>query len=453
MLSWIEYGKQLIWSPPMLLAVVGTGLLLSISLRGLQFRYLGYGLRLALFSTRDSDEEGDISHFKALMTSLAGAVGTGSIVGMAVGVSTGGFGALFWMWVTALVGMATKFSEALMAVKYRQIDHRGEMIGGPMHYIEHGTGMHWLALLFALFGAIAALGTGNLVQINSIGDAAHELMGINPWVVGGVLAAVTAFVLVGGVRSIGNVAGVLVPVMAIIYVGGGCIILAKYYEAIPAAFGMIFREAFTGKAVAGGAAGSAFILAIQMGVSKGVFTNEAGLGISSIAAAAAKTDHPGRQAVVAMTGTFLSTLIICTITGLVLAVTDVIGSCDASGEPLKGARLSICAFDQAMWGGKYVATIGLILFAYSTALGWAYYGEKCCEYLLGEGSVNAYRLLYSLLVIPGAAVDLDIVWDIADISNGLMIIPNVIGLLALRKIIKSEASDFEALVRSEGARL
>ncbi len=436
----------------MLLLVVGTGLYLTILLRGFQFRYLFYGLRLAMLSDRDAKEQGDISHFKALMTSLAGAIGTGSIVGISVAVTTGGYGALFWMWVTALVGMATKFSEAIMAIKFREVDHRGEMIGGPMHYIARGTGYKWLALAFALFGAIAAIGTGNMVQVNSIGDATSELFGLDPWIAGIILSILTAAVLVGGVRSIGTVAGVMVPVMALIYVGGGCIIIFKNIEALPAAIATIFRAAFTGEAVLGGAAGGSILLAIQMGVSKGVFTNEAGLGVSSIAAAAAKTDHPGRQAVVAMTGTFISTIIVCTITGLVLAVTGIIGSTDANGEILKGARLPIYAFEQSMWGGKYVATIGLILFAYSTVIGWAYYGEKCCEYLLGEWSVWLYRIVYSLLVIPGAALELEMVWGVADITNGLLIIPNVIGLIFLSRHIRSETQGFCKLVASESAR-
>ncbi|MFN4174247.1 MAG: alanine/glycine:cation symporter family protein, partial [Parachlamydiaceae bacterium] len=327
-----------------------------------------------------------------------------------------------------------------------------EMIGGPMQYMERGLNLKWMAVLFALFGSIAAIGTGNLVQVNSIADALNEVWSVNAWATGVVLAILTAAVLVGGVKSIGHVAGILVPFMALFYVIGGLLILAIHIDKIPAAFMMIFDSAFTGSAAVGGFIGSGVILVIQLGVSRSVFSNEAGLGISSIAAAAAKTDSPGRQAMITMTGALISTIIVCTITGLVLATTGVLGATQSDGQLLNGAPLAIKAFSSTLVGGEYIVTIGLILFAYSTVLAWAYYGEKCFEYLFGEKSIVIYRVLYCLLIIPGTALNMAMVWHIADIANGLMVIPNLIALILLAKVIKDETARFLGQVEEEGAR-
>jgi len=430
-----------VWGIPLLLLLLGTGAYLTILLKGVQFRYLGYAIK-QVFAKQRGNSEGDISHFDALMTSLAGAIGTGTIVGVATGITVGGLGSLFWMWVMALLGMATKYSESLLAVKYRELDARGEMIGGPMQYIERGMGWKWMAALFAILGAFAAIGVGNLAQVNSIAAAVTEIHdGADPWITGVVVAVITGLVIMGGVKSIGHVAGVLVPIMAIFYICGGMAIIVLHIDKVPEAFGIIFKSAFTGQAAVGGFVGSTIMMAIQTGVARSIFSNESGLGISTIAAAAAKTDSPGRQAMITMTGALLSTVIVCTITGLVLAVTGVLGSTDETGELVTGVALATKAFD-TLPGGLYVVAIGLILFAFSTVIAWAYYGEKCCEYLLGVRSVPVYRMLYTLLVIPGSALHIKIVWDLADILNGLMAIPNLIALIALSGVIIAETKTF-----------
>lgn len=441
--------KNILWGIPLLFLLLGTGVYLTIILKGVQFRYLGYAIKQVFAKKRDNSE-GDISHFEALMTSLAGAIGTGTIVGVATAITMGGLGALFWMWITAFASMATKYAESLLAVKYRELDSRGEMIGGPMQYIERGLGWKWMAVIFAIFGIVASVGTGNLVQVNSIAGAVHEVWHIDPWTTGICLAIITGLVILGGVKSIGHVAGVLVPIMALFYIGGGLIIIVLNIEQVPAAFALIFKSAFEGQAAFGGFAGATIMMAVQSGVARSVFTNEAGLGISSMAAAAAKTDSPGRQAMITMTGTLLSTVIVCSITGLVLAVTEVLGKNGASGLPLSGAAMTIQAFD-TISGGAYVVSIGLILFAFSTVIAWAYYGEKCCEYLFGTQSIYMYRLLFSLIIIPGAALKIEMAWDLADISNALMVIPNLIAIIGLSKKIVEETNTFLATIEREKA--
>lgn len=443
-------ARDIVWSTPLLVLLLGTGIYLTILLKGFQFRYLGYALKQIVAPQRENSA-GDISHFESLMTTLAGAIGTGTIVGVATAITVGGLGSMFWMWITALLGMATKYAESLLAVKYRSLDKKGEMIGGPMQYIEKGLGWKWMAILFALFGTVAAIGTGNLVQANAISESVNLVWSVDPWVTGAVLAAFTGITILGGVRSIGHVAGVLVPFMALFYLIGGCIILAMHWEKIPEAFFLILKSAFSGQAAIGAFAGSTVMMAVQMGVSRSVFSNEAGLGISSIAAAAAKTDSPGRQAMINMTGALISTVIVCSVTGLVLAVTGALGSVDATGKPMTGASMAIHAFSSSFAVGKYTVAVGLILFAFSTVVAWAYYGEKCCEYLFGEKSVLAYRTLYTLLVIPGAALKIETVWLLADIMNGLMAIPNLIALIGLTGVITAETAFFLESVKKEEA--
>lgn len=433
--------KSWVWGPPLLILLIGTGIYLTIILRGMQFRYLGYALKQA-FSPKTDQADGDITPFESLMTSLAGAIGTGTIVGVATAIVIGGLGSMFWMWVMAFLGMAVKYSESLLAVKYRILDARGEMMGGPMQYIEKGLGWKWMAILFAIFGAVAAIGTGNLVQVNSIAEAVNSMWVIDPWITGAILAILTGAVIIGGVKSIGKVAGFLVPMMALFYLTAGLIIIIANIKQLPAAFQLIFTSAFQGQAAVGGFAGASVLMAIQMGVSRSVFSNEAGLGISSMAAAAAKTDSPGRQALITMTGALISTVIVCSITGFVLAVTQVLGRTTPSGKLLSGATMVIEAFNTTLPGGKYIVAFGLILFAFTTVIAWAYYGEKCFEYLLGEKSVLYYRILYTLIVIPGAALKMEMVWNLADIMNGLMAIPNLIALLCLSGVILSETKFF-----------
>lgn len=425
------------WGPPMLIFLVGTGFWLTIVLRGLQFRKLWYSLWLALVKRKEEGQEmGDISHFQALMTALSATVGTGNIAGVATAIAAGGPGALFWMWITGLVGMATKYAEAVLAVKYRVVDQQGTMSGGPMYYISKGLGWKWLGTLFAVFASVAAFGIGNMVQSNSVADAVEAIFHVPMYVTGIVLMIFTALVILGGIKSIGRVTGVLVPAMIIFYMSGALIILVINIKAIPAAFALIVAEAFTPTAATGGFLGASVMMAIRMGVARGVFSNESGLGSAPIAAAAAQTKHPVSQALVSMTQTFIDTLIVCTMTGLVL----ILSKAWTTGET--GAELTALAFGLSIPGGAYIVTIGLILFAYSTILGWSYYGEKSIEYLFGEGAVKPYRYVFIIVVGLGAVAKLEFVWSLSDTFNGLMAIPNLIGLLALTPVIVSETRNF-----------
>jgi alanine or glycine:cation symporter, AGCS family len=428
-----------VWGAPMLILLVGTGLWLTLLLRGVQFTKLGHALYLGLIKRKEqSDEEGDISHFQALMTALSATVGTGNIAGVATAIALGGPGALFWMWITGLVGMATKYGEAVLAVKYRIQDERGTMCGGPMYYIEHGLNMKWLATCFALFAAVAAFGIGNMVQSNSVAAAVQATFNIPVSITGIILAAATGAVIIGGIKSIGRVTGVLVPVMIIFYVIGALVILLLHLNQIPAAFAVIFSQAFNPTAATGGFAGAGVMMAIRMGVARGVFSNESGLGSAPIAAAAAKTKHPVTQALVSMTQTFIDTIVVCTMTGLVI----VISGAWTTGK--NGAELTTVAFSNGMpgnWGGLIV-TLGLILFAYSTIIGWCYYGEKSIEYLWGEKVIMPYRIAWVIVVAIGAILKLNLVWNISDVFNGLMAFPNLVGLLMLSPIIAKETREY-----------
>jgi AGCS family alanine or glycine:cation symporter len=383
------------------------------------------------------------------MTALAGTIGIGNIAGVATAITVGGLGALFWMWVTALVGMATKFAEAILALKYRSQDSSGEMVGGPMVFIKEGLGWKSLALSFAFFGAIAAFGGGNMLQANTVADVMGGVFGVNPWVSGIVMSLLCGVTLLGGIKSIGRVTSYLVPLMALIYLSGGCAILLLKFDQIPQVLINIVSSAFNGQAATGGFLGASMALALQVGISRGLMTSEAGLGTASIAAAAAKSDHPGRQAMVSMTGSFLSTVLMCTMTALILGVTGVQGIMGIDGKALTGASLTTVAFEQVLPGGVYFVAIGLLLFAFTTILGWAYYGEKCLEELLGIKAVPFYRVLFSLIVIPGAVLELDIVWKLSDIMNGLMAFPNLIGLVALTPVVIRETNDFLKLLEKE----
>lgn len=451
LLSWLDTIYGWIWGPPLLILLMGIGIYLTIALRGLQFRYLGYALKLVFGPQHTKEGKGDISHFESLMTALAATIGIGNIAGVATAIAIGGLGALFWMWVTALIGMAIKYAEAILAVKYRTTDARGEMCGGPMYFIEYGLGWKWLSVLFAVFGAIGAFGGGNMLQANSVADVMKSVFHLDPLWSGVAVAFFTGITLLGGIKSIGKVASFLVPFMAVFYIGGAAVVLFYHYEKIPEALSLIFSSAFTGQAAFGGFAGSTLLLAIQVGVSRGLMTSEAGLGTASIAAAAAKTDLPGRQALVSMTGCFLATIIMCSATGLVLGVTNVFGALGADGKILNGASMTVAAFNSVFSLGGHVVAIGLVLFAFTTVLGWAYYGEKCVEYLFGSKSVPFYRILFTLVVIPGAILELDVVWKISDICNGMMAIPNLIGLCALSGVVITETKHFLKVLAAERA--
>lgn len=435
--------KAWVWGIPLLALLLGVGIYLTIALKAVQFKYIGYAFT-QVFQKQKKGATGDISPFDALMTSLAGAIGTGTIVGVATAITIGGFGAIFWMWITAIFGMATKYAESLLAVRYRDVDSRGEMMGGPMQYMKNGLNWKWGALLFAFFGAIAAIGTGNLVQVNAMGEAMGHLVGWSPLVTGVVFCVITAMITLGGVKTIGRVAGLLVPIMAFLYLLGSSYVLITHFDRLPDAFMMILNGAFSPSSAFGGVAGGTLLLVVQRGVCQSVFSNEAGLGISSIAAAAAKTESPGRQAMITMTGALVSTLLICTLTGLVLAVTDVV-----DGNGIGGATLAFKAFESTLPGLGIVVSIGLILFAFSTLLAWAYYGEKCAEYIFGVKGVIPYRIIYVLLIIPGAILELATVWHVADIFNGLMAVPNLLALLFLKPVLVNETKLFLDRVRKE----
>lgn len=422
-----------VWGPILLILLVGTGLYLTIRMGVLQCSMLPYALKLAFSRNQDEKAPGDISQFQALMTALAATIGTGNIAGVATAVVLGGPGAIFWMWASALVGMATKYAEGLLAIKYRFKDENGEMSGGPMHYIERGLNMKWLAMSFAFFGMIAALGTGCSVQSNSVAHAINDTFGVPGWLTGLALCLITALVVIGGIKKIARAASLIVPVMALLYVAGGLVIILSNIDRLLPAIILIFTDAFTGAAVAGGAVGTV----IRYGVARGVFSNEAGLGTAPIAAAAAKTDVPVKQALVSMTGTFIDTIVVCSITGLAL----VMGGLYTTG--VTGAALTSQTFNALLPGpGGWIVTIGLIFFAYSTILGWSFYGEKCAQYLLGQRAVYPYRIVFIIFVMLGTVASLDLVWAVSDVFNGLMAFPNLVGIALLSGVVIKETQEY-----------
>ena len=433
----------IVWGPAMLALLAGTGLYLTLGLKLTPQRKLFYGFSM-LWRGRKSSDEGDISPFNALMTALSATVGTGNIAGVATAVFLGGPGALFWMWVIALVGMATKFCEAVLAVRYREKDARGNHVGGPMYYIKNGLGekWKWLGMLFAIFGMLAGFGIGNTIQSNSVADALSSSFNIPKLATGIIIAVLVALVLLGGIKRIGEVAGKLVPIMAIFYVGGGLIILILHADKIPEAFSQIFYYAFNPSAAAGGFAGATVWMAMRFGIARGVFSNEAGLGSAPIAHAAAQTNNPIRQGTIAMLGTFIDTIIICSITGLVIMVTGAW----TSGE--NGAPLSALAFSQGLPGswGQYIVSIGLAVFAFTTIIGWSFYSEKCTQFLFGERSNLPFRLLWIIAIplgtLPG--IDLNSLWLVADTLNAMMAIPNLIALLLLSPVVFKLTNDYFA---------
>ncbi|SKC64766.1 alanine/glycine:cation symporter family protein [Maledivibacter halophilus] len=464
------------WGGFMIVFLVGTGIILTLGTRIVQFRKLGYAFKL-LFSKEDIGE-GDITPFQALMTSLAATIGTGNIAGVATAIAAGGPGSVFWMWVTAAFGGATKYGEALLAIKYRITNENGEKSGGPMYYIKNGMkdryggNFAWLGWLFALFGFLASFGIGNMVQSNSVAESLQTTFGIKPIISGIFIAVAVGLVILGGIKSIANVTDKIVPAMAIIYILGSLIVLFNKATLIPTAFSSIFSNAFTAKAVGGGLIGTV----IRFGVSRGVFSNEAGLGSAPIAHAASKNDDPVKQGIIGSLGSFLDTLVVCTMTALVILVSDLIqigsdkimlvatntgnlvkateipaGGTEAFtnfvaqfGEPLTGAALTTTAFSRALPGfGSFIVSLGLVFFAFSTILGWFYYGSKCLEYIAGVKIVGVYKIVWVILCWIGAFIPLRFVWNLSDTFNGLMAIPNLIGLLTLSPLIFKMTSDYE----------
>ena len=427
-----------VWGPPLLVLLVGTGIYLSARLGLLQVFKLPRALKLIF--TAESKGQGDISSFAALATALAATIGTGNIVGVATAIKLGGPGALFWMWVAAFFGMATKYSEGVLAIKYRTKDTNGEVAGGPMYYIVNGLGKRWkpLAIVFSIFGVmVALLGSGTFTQVNSITESLNNAFGLPATIVSIILAIIVAIIIFGGIQSISKVAEKIVPFMAIIYILAAVIVLIFNAGNILPSIALILKSAFTGQAATGGFAGATMMIAIQSGIARGVFSNESGLGSAPIAAAAAKTEEPVEQGLVSMTGTFIDTIIVCTLTGLAIIVTG------GWSSNLNGATLTQHAFATVFGNfGVFALTISLVLFAFTTILGWGYYGERCFEFLFGTRAIPVYRLIFVLMVALGGFLKLELIWVLADIVNGLMAIPNLVALLGLSPIIIKETKRY-----------
>lgn len=436
--------NDIIWGPPLLTLLLFVGIYLTLRLRFIQVRHFVRAHKCIFQKNIDSSHKGAISNMQALMTALAATIGIGSITGVATAVAIGGLGAIFWMWVAAFFGMATKYAEGILAVKFRESDGKNHFSGGPMYFLKNGLGFKSLGVLFAVFTAIAAFGTGNMVQANSIAEAVYEIAPvISPFWVSVFLVLFIGLPLLGGIERIGRVVTVLVPSMAIFYLIVCSLVLCMRLDAIVPTLALICKLAFTGQAAQGGFIGSTVMIAIQMGVSRGIFSSEAGLGTSSIASAAARTDFSARQALVLMSSVFITTGIVCTLTGLVIGTTNVLGQMHPDGSLLNGSSLVLRAFEAVIPGGGFMVMLAMIPFAYSTILGWAYYGEKATEYLWGKKSILWYRIFYILFLIPGAFLKLEVVWGFANAMNGLMVIPNLIGVFLLTPIVVTETKLFE----------
>ncbi|WLQ12902.1 sodium:alanine symporter family protein [Hahella aquimaris] len=442
--------NDFVWGPPMLILILGVGLFLQCRLKFMPLFTLKLGLQLVWRGRKpDTRDPGEISPFAALMTALAATVGTGNIAGVATALALGGPGALFWMWATALVGMATKYAEVVLAVRFREKDENGEYVGGPMYAIKNGLGPKWAWLggAFALFGGLAGFGAGNMVQSNSIAEVMNTSFGIPAAASGVVMTVLIGFVLLGGIKRIGAVAQALVPTMCISYILCAFYILFTFSDRIPHAFDLIFTHAFSPTAATGGFAGAAVMMAIRYGVARGIFSNEAGLGTAGIAQAAGKTSDPVTSGLIGMMGTFIDTIIVCTLTGLALITSGVWES------GVSGAALTASAFAAAMPGfGEYLLAIQLIVFAFTTILGWAYYGEKCWEYLMGSAAIIPYRLLSTLCVMIGALAQLEFVWLVGDVFNAFMAIPNLLSLLLLSPILVKLTNEHFATVKLAAVR-
>lgn len=442
--SLLSQVSSFVWGPVMLVFLLGVGVYLTIMLKAVTWRKLPDAI-YNLFESRTRKEgSGDISGFQALMTALSATVGTGNIAGVATAIALGGPGAVFWMWIMALFGMAIKYSEAVLAVHYREKDECDAHVGGPMYYIRNGMGKKWgwLAFLFALFGMLAAFGIGNTIQSNSVALAVEKNFNVPNWMTGLVMAALAAAVILGGVKRIGKVAEKLVPTMAILYILGSMVVIGAHLGDVPAAFATIFNDAFTGTAATGGFAGASVWMAIRFGVARGVFSNEAGLGSAPIAHAAAKTDSAVRQGTIGMLGTFIDTILICTMTALVIVLTGVWTGGESS------SALSTLAYDTGLPGfGSYVVTLGLIIFAFTTILGWSYYGERCAEYIFGVKVIVPYRILWIIAIPLGALAAgenawVKLLWLLADVLNGLMAVPNLIALVVLSPVVFRLTKDY-----------
>ena len=430
MQGFLDSMSGIVWGPVTIILLVGTGVLITILLRAIQLRWFVYAWGLISGRYDDPRDDGEITHFQALSAALSATIGTGNIAGVGTAVALGGPGAVFWMWVTAFFGMGLKYAECTLALEYRVIHENGRVGAGPMYYLEKGLGQKWLGILFAIFATVASFGIGNMVQANSVAEPVATYFGIPKLYTGLIIGGLVFAVIVGGIKRIGQVAKILVPFMAVFYILGALVVIFLKIDQVPAAFLLIFQEAFTGSAATGGFAGAAVAQAIRFGVARGVFSNEAGLGSAPIAHGAAQTKEPVREGLVAMLGPFLDTLVICSMTALVIILTG------AYTEGLTGADLTAKAFNIGLPGqGGYIVAIGIIFFALSTAISWSYYGDRCIDYLVGEKWVTPYRVIYCILLPVGASVKLTTVWTISDIFNALMAWPNLIGLLFLSPVL------------------
>ena len=438
-----DWLNNLVWGIPMLVMIVGTGLFYTIRLKGVQFTNFGRACREIWFKIRNPGElaEGDITPFKALSTAIASTVGVGNIAGVGTAIALGGPGAIFWMWVCAVLGMVTNFAEVTLGVHYREFKG-GVVAGGPMYYIKNGLKMKWLAVVFSIFGALAALGIGNMVQANSMADVLNTSFGVPNMATAIILAILVGVVTIGGIKRIADVCGFVVPAMAAFYILAAMTIIIININLVPEAFRLIFYHAFRPTAAVGGFAGSAIMMSIRYGVARGVFSNEAGLGSTPIAHSTAQTDHPVRQGVWGLFEVFVDTIILCTMTALTILTTGMWTQVNDAGEALTGAALTAAAFNAGIPIGGALVTIGVILFAYTTTIVWCYYGEKCAEYLFGTRIILPYRILWLPFLFVGALGGLQAVWAVADTLNALMAIPNLIGLVLLSGVVVKLSKEF-----------
>lgn len=458
-----EFVKQVddfVWGPAMLVFLVGTGVFLTVRLHFLPWRNLGYALRSALSkeSRTTKNGKGDISPFSALMTTLAATIGTGNMIGVATAMLAGGPGALVWMWISAFFGLSSKFSECMLAIKYRTVNEQGQMTGGPMFTMQRAlknkTFGSILGFFFSLFTVLASFGIGNMTQANSISHSIRTNFGVSESVTGIVITALTLLIILGGITSIARVSSFLVPVMAVFYVASGILVILFHIKNLPVGLARIFIMAFYPKAIGGGVVGTVTVSvmnSVRYGISRGVFSNESGLGSTAITAAASASDHPVRQGYIHMTGTFFDTIVVCTVTGLAIASSGVLGTTDANGIPLQGVQLTLAAFSSVLGPlGSYLVGIAIVLFAFSSILGWEYQGEKAFEYLVRDPRYRViYQVIYSLIVFFGATQKLDLVWNLSDITNALMAIPNLICLLLLSGEVARDIQDFQPIVEKE----
>lgn len=438
----IDFAGGIVWGPVLIVLLVGTGGYLTSVLKGIQFRKLPHSLAIITGKYDSPKDEGEISHFQALSTALSATIGTGNIAGVATAIASGGPGAVFWMWITAVFGMATKYTSCLLSLKYRKFNPDGSTSGGPMYFLKYGLNSSRLGWLFALFGCLASFGIGNMVQSNSVANPLFDILRIPKPITGIIIAILVGLVIIGGIKRIGQVTSRIVPFMTVIYILGAMAIILINYEKIPGVFSLIFHHAFAPTAAAGGFLGATVMQTIRFGVARGVFSNESGLGSAPIAYAATRTREPVRAGLVSMAGPFIDTIIICSMTAIVILISG-FWKDGRSGGIITGATLSAESFEATLpFAGHYIVTFGIIFFAFSTIISWSYYGDRCAEYLFGTWAIKYYRWIYVLLIPLGATIKLNLIWGLSDVANGLMAIPNLIGILGLSRVAVRETEDY-----------